>query len=531
MHRKHQILNQKSIDALLKNRFRGEFLGLKDLPHPNTFKDMDRAVNRLVEAIKSNEKIVVVGDYDVDGVTATSIMRLFFDEIGYKAEWIIPNRFTDGYGVSTTILERIDESVSVIVTVDNGISAIEAANECKKRGIDLIITDHHIVPSQKPKAYAIIDQKQLDCTFPHQEVCGAQIAWYLCAALNRAIGADISMQSYIEFTALAIIADIMPLKHINRAMVERGLVYLNNSNRAFMRAWRERFGNSILKADDIAFKMAPMLNSAGRLEDAKVACDYLCTQSIEEARVLLDELVDLNERRKTLESDITKEALEIVDDSKPVAVVASEDWHEGVVGIVAARVARKLEKPSIVLTGVKEYYKGSGRTFGDCHLYNLIDRHRDMLHKFGGHSAAIGMSIKRSQLNSFIDAISADAIDICALGIYEDPDILGILNFNNIDFELYDILQKYEPYGEANPRPKFISRDVNIIESRAIGAEKNHCRYKFEQYGVYIDGIEFRTDIFIPPKSRVDILYTVTLNSFRGEDTIQLLIEKIEIKD
>ena len=228
-------LTLTQLEVLLFQRFEEGFLSLRDLPQPSQFKDMDRATERIVSAIQNKENITIIGDYDVDGVTSTTLMKLFFDEIEYPIEWIIPNRFRDGYGLSANIVPRII-GTDLAITVDNGISAVHAAKLCKEEGIDLIITDHHLLAPEIPEAYAIIDQKQESCTFPYEDVCGAQIAWYLIASLKNALNVKIDMMAYMELVSIAIIADMMPLLHINRTMVLAGIQALNISQRPAIKA-------------------------------------------------------------------------------------------------------------------------------------------------------------------------------------------------------------------------------------------------------------------------------------------------------
>lgn len=245
----YPLLDLQSLHSLLHARFAQEgFLSLKDLPQPSTFKDMDKATERIILAIQNKENIMIIGDYDVDGVTATTLMRLFFEEIGYPIKSIIPNRFTDGYGLSANLIPRI-EGTDLAITVDNGISAVYASKLCKEKGIELIITDHHLLPPTLPEAFAIIDQKQSSCTFPYDEVCGAQIAWYLIASLKNALGLKIDMMAYMELTAIAIIADMMPLQHINRAMVQAGIKALNQSQRPAIRAFIEHSKKEQINAE------------------------------------------------------------------------------------------------------------------------------------------------------------------------------------------------------------------------------------------------------------------------------------------
>ncbi|WP_456392541.1 single-stranded-DNA-specific exonuclease RecJ [Nitratifractor sp.] len=520
------LLDLSRIEALLKARFDKSFLTLKDLPDPYAFKDMERAVERIVTAIGRGEKILLVGDYDVDGVSATAIMRRFFSKIDVPLEWVIPNRFRDGYGLSPTLFPRLSHA-DLIITVDNGIAAHEAAALCKAAGIDLIITDHHIVSQTPPEAYAIVDQKQKECSFPHAEVCGAQIAWYLCAALNRRLGAGVDMKALLELAAPAIIADIMPLLHINRAMVEQGLKLLERSGSPFIVAWKEMTGNEELRAEDIAFGLAPLLNSAGRMEDASEACDFLCSEDLHTARRLLLRLQGYNERRKSLENEIAREAMEKADEKAPVLVVAGEAWHEGVLGIVAARLARRYERPALVLTRSGENeYKGSGRSFGTCDLFSLVESQRKLLERFGGHRAAVGLSLAPERLEEFRIGLEREALALCPAGSFQDPDILGEVPLGLVDWNLYNLLERFEPYGEGNPRPKFVSRRLEVLEHRALSGGLHH-RYRLGDGETVLEAIHFRSDAFVGPGNHVDVLFTLGSNTFNGRKNLQLMIEKI----
>jgi single-stranded-DNA-specific exonuclease len=523
----YEPLTLPALDILLKNRFKEGFLSLKDLPQPSTFKDMDKATERIVSAIKNRENITIIGDYDVDGVTATTLMKLFFEEIDYPVEWIIPNRFKDGYGLSANIIPHII-GTDLAITVDNGISAVEAATLCKNKGIDLIITDHHLLAPQIPDAYAIIDQKQPECTFPYEEVCGAQIAWYLIASLKNALEVKINMIKYMELVAIAIIADMMPLKHINRMMVEAGIKALNMSKRPAIKAFLEHAQKECITTEDIGFFLAPLLNSAGRMDDAKYAVDFLASTNIYDARVRLGRLVDFNNARKATEQEITAKALAQVDSNSEVIVVQSEEWHEGVVGIVAARVARHHEKPCIVLSNNGEgTLKGSGRSFGSCDLFGITDGCREHLEKFGGHNAAIGLSMQLESLEAFKLQLEENYAKGNFTKEEIDPDIVGELHFSDISFELTKLVKKYEPYGQGNPTPKFISTNVEILQADTMGKEGEHLRFSFAQEGIVMVGVQFKTHEVYEVGSQVDVVYTVNENHFRGNVTLQLMVEKI----
>jgi single-stranded-DNA-specific exonuclease len=525
----YKALTLSSLSTLLQNRFKEGFLSLKDLPQPSTFKDMDKATERIVSAIKNKEKITIIGDYDVDGVTSTTLMKLFFEEIDYPIKWIIPNRFKDGYGLSANIIPRI-LGTDLAITVDNGISAVYAAKLCKEEGIELIITDHHLLPPEVPECFAIIDQKQEACTFPYEEVCGAQIAWYLLASLKNALDIKINMMSYMELVAIAIIADMMPLQHINRAMVEAGISALNKSTRPAIKAFLEHSGKESLNAEDIGFFLAPLLNAAGRMEDASHAVDFLVSTNIYDARVRLERLKDFNALRKATEQDITQKALAQVSVDDEVIVVSGEHWHEGVVGIVAARIARHHEKPCIVLSDNSNgMLKGSGRSFGSCDLFAITNECRSLLEKFGGHQAAIGLSITLESLEAFKIQINENYNKSNFIKEEFDPDILGILDFKDINFALTKLVKKYEPYGQGNPTPKFISKNVEILQADTMGKAAEHLRFSFSQDGTVKAGVQFKTKAVYEVGSFVDVVYSVNENHFRGKVTLQLMVEKIVV--
>ena len=518
----------QQIEQQLQRRFAQEgHLSLANLPKPSQFKDMDRAVARIVKAIHTGEKIMLIGDYDVDGVTSTTLMAMFFRDIEVDLEWIIPNRFRDGYGLSPNLMPRV-EGFDLVFTVDNGIAAVEAAKMCQAMGIDLIITDHHIVPAQIPTAYAIVDQKQEDCLFPYQEVCGAQIAWYLIAALNKALNANVDVKSYLGLVSIAIIADMMPLQHINRAMVKAGLQLLNRSTLPSIKAFMEKLDKVALNAEDIGFQIAPVLNSAGRMDDASWSVEFLLSANIYDARVRLDRLKDFNENRKKIEQQITDEAMQQVELDDDVIVVVGEDWHEGVVGIVAARVGRRFEKPCIVLTkGENGQLKGSGRSFHVCNLFKITTACRPLLKKFGGHEAAIGLSLDEANLEAFRSQIQKEYQKENYEAQLLDPDILGELSFSHIDFSLVNILKAFEPYGQGNPGVKFISSNVMIEDVSDMGKEKEHRRFTFSQNGKTQQAVLFKTKEVFHVGQVISVVYGINENHFNNRVTLQLMVEKI----
>ena len=518
-------LTAARIAALLEARFPEGFLTLKDLPSPYAFKDMKKAAARIAEAVRGGERIAIVGDYDVDGTVATALMLECFEALGCDVQWIVPNRFEDGYGLSPGVIDKLD-APELIITVDNGIAAVEAARVCKARGIELIITDHHLLPPEVPEAYAIVDQKQPECTFPYDDVCGAQIAWYLIAALKAEMTAPVALKAMLDMVATAVIADMMPLRHINRAMVIAGLQQMAQSTRPAMRVFLEYLDKATPTAEDIGFGLAPLLNSAGRMDDASVAVRFLRASTVDEARTLLLQLVATNEERKRIETELTREALRQARTQEGVVVAYGDAWHEGVVGIVAARVARACKRPALVLSRNGEgRLKGSGRSFNGCDLFELVDASRDLLESFGGHKAAVGLSLGEELLDAFCARL-AETYDHEAAET-RDSEILGMLPFSEISFALMRLLAKFEPYGTGNPKPKFVTAPVQVLSAERIGRDKTHVRYLLEHEGVRFTGLHFKAETMCDPGSRAEAVYTLAENRFRGNVSIQLYLEEI----
>jgi len=511
------MLNKQTIKQLLSKNIID--IQPNEIPHFEQLKNIDIATNRIIKAIKNNEKIVLVGDYDVDGVTASTIVNQFFKQINYPIKIIIPDRFKDGYGLTPKIMDKIDKC-DVLITVDNGISSYEAAQICKQRNIDLIITDHHTPTYPLPETYTIIDPKQKDETFPFIEICGAEVAWYLCASINKNLNTKIDMREFLDILVLAIIADVMPLNHINRILVKMGLLKLSKSNKPFAIILKEALNKNYFNSEDIAFNIAPRLNSAGRMKHAKIAFDFLNSENIEEARKYYSILNETNEQRKEIEKNITKLCIE--SNQNENFIIAVGDFHEGVVGIVASRLVHHYKLPAIVFSDNGEILKGSGRSLGDVNLYKLIDSCKEFTLGFGGHKLACGLSIPKENLDKFTQKINNETAKISKENFYLEEFILGELPLSECDFELLEILESFEPYGEGNPKPKFKAK-IKIENIRNL--KDNHYKLIISQNNIYKDAIIFRYDGEF--KEKCEIIFTLNKNEFNGNVNIQLMIDKI----
>lgn len=522
------LLNKAALFELLSQRFQTEDKRLSQIPDPALLQDATKSAQKIALAITQNKKITLVGDYDVDGVSSTAIMVDFFRQIPYPLEAIIPNRFHDGYGVSPNVLNRIE--TDLLITVDNGITAIEAAKICKEKGIDLIITDHHTPLDTLPDAYAIIDPKLSTCQYPFKDICGAQVAWLLLALLKRELNLSINMKQFLDILAIAIIADVMPLVDINRTLVQEGLKVLTTSTRPSSIIIRDFLNKAVISSEDIAFAIAPRINSAGRLEDASIALKFFTATSTNEAYKQFELLGKLNDLRKETEAQCTREAIESVGALNHVIVVAHEEWHEGVVGIVASRLVDYFAKPAIVLSCENGIAKGSARSIGEVSIYELIKENASYLSKFGGHKMAAGLGLEEKNINAFRIAINETASKLSAEDFLPKDSIVGILAAEDIDFELLNLLESFEPFGEGNLRPRFLLKDAQILSIKLMGSDKSHSKIEVKQFPhakKTLELIAFRTVLEMPENQKITCTYTVSKNEFNNRVSLQLLINKI----
>ena len=519
-------LTQNDIYSILENRQDNSYKTLKDLPQPDNFKDIKKATLRIVEAIKNDETINIVGDYDVDGVVSTTIIVEFFNSLGVEVNYIIPNRFTHGYGVSAKILESIYDGI--IITVDNGISAYEAATICKKRGLDLIITDHHTVGEKLPDAYAIVNPKQHDCTFPFKEICGAQVAWYLCAMIKKELNAKVDLMVYFDLLALAIVADVMPMKSLNALMVKRGLKAIEQSNRPAFLSIKEQFSIRSVNEEDIGFKIAPLINCAGRMEDASLALEFLLSYDTFEANECLEVLIQLNDMRKQEQLTIFQDAKAQVNSDDEVIVVYSHKWNEGIIGIVASKLSETYKKPTFVFAINGDIAKGSSRS-NSVHLYNLISQCSHNLIGFGGHKGAAGLSINKNDLeefkNSLNSAIKNGLIDVQK----QQSSAIGNIKLNSVDDNMYNTINFFRPFGLENEMPSFIFSDVRLVDVKKMGKNKEFTKLVVcDETNINIEVVifvDFNENIQVGDK--ISFVATMSKNEFRGNISYNLMFKEL----
>jgi len=521
------MLGKAEIRGILEKRFENDIhTKISEIPLPNCLKDVYKAAFRIKTAIENNEKMVIVGDYDVDGIVSCVILSEFLRLLGADYEVRIPNRFTDGYGINPEIIDEFNDA-NLIITVDNGISAVEAGEECLKKGIDLIITDHHMPPAVLPKAYAIVNPKQKECKFPNIEICGAQVAWYLVGALKEVCNVKYDMSSVLDLLILAIIADMMELRDMNRVLVKMGLKKLNSSKRVCFRAIRKYLAKELFEFDDVGFLIAPLINSSGRMDDASVSFKFLSSKDIRQAEQYLEQIDKFNKLRKEKERFLYENSLGDISENDHVIVVWGENWHEGVIGIVASRLAKSYKRPAIVFSIEGDKVKGSGRSIGKFDLLNLVAMHENLLINYGGHKGAVGIMIEKERLNEFKNAINSNPVtNEIPKNDYED-ELLGEIKIDEFDNEMLEILEFFEPYGQKNPKPIFKISGAKIIQSRTIGRDNNHLKLVIEKNGAHKDALFFNFSRILEVGESVDLIVSVTKNVFKGTITPEFVIKEV----
>ncbi len=464
------ILN--TLDDIFKERNLDTLL-LKDIPRPHTMRGIEEMSNIIKEAILSNKKIAIIGDYDVDGITSVCIVERFFNDIGYtNFTTKIPNRFIDGYGINERFIDEID--ADIFLTVDNGISAFGVADYCKQKNKILLITDHHkpliVGDSEKLPNALVVNPNQKACNFLQKDVCGAMVAWYLCAGIKQAMNLNINLTPFTSFVALAIISDIMPLTSLNRTIFKCGINKMKDSTIAAFKILQSRF---CINSSNIAFSITPILNSAGRIKDASIALDFFRENDVYKANAIFEELIQINNERKRIQQEVLNNARNNIK-RKYILVAFGNDWNEGVLGIVAARLCEESNISAFCFNAKNGILKGSGRARGGVNLIATIqkcqEKNENLLLGFGGHTSAVGVSLEEKNLDLFMEAFDDNVIILNE----KQPDSALCVDFSEINIELLELLESYEPYGCGNPPITFYANDVYCKESQQIGKAKEH---------------------------------------------------------
>lgn len=532
------LLAQRDISTFeqAKRFFRPQLDHLHD---PFLMKDMRAAVDRLHLAISNNEKILVYGDYDVDGTTSVSMMHTFLKQLTDNVHYYIPDRYNEGYGVSFLGIDyAFQNDYSLIISLDCGIKANEKVDYANEKNIDFIICDHHRPGLNLPKAVAVLDPKRKECNYPYTELSGCGVGFKLIQGycIDQQIEFE-KITHLLDLLAVSIAADIVPITGENRVMAYYGLKQINSNPRPGLKALisaSQRTKEEYV-ISDVVFGIAPRINAAGRIDHAKKAVELLIEKDYQLALELAELIEANNTARKELDSSITKEALQLVLPERRSTVVFKSDWHKGVIGIVASRVIEHHYRPTIVLTENKGFLVGSARSVSGFDVYNAIDACSHLVEQFGGHKYAAGLSIKKENLSQFVAAFEKVVSEtITKDQLYPEILIDNSLDFNEIDHKTYRLIKQMAPFGPANGRPVFITQ--NIFDSgygKAIGKDQTHLKLSITdaERSNKINAIGFgmatKLDVINKHQS-FDICYCIEENEWNGSVSLQLRLKDIK---
>ena len=523
----------------------GQYLNgtIGDLCDGMLMKDMDKAVEILREKLEEGKRLRVIGDYDIDGVNATYILLEGLKRLGADADYDIPDRMTDGYGLNIHLIQRAyDDGVDTVLTCDNGIAAAEEIAFGKDMGMTVIVTDHHEVPFEEwggkkqyllPPADAVVDPKRPDCEYPFPHLCGAAVAYKLMEALWESMGRDSEdLDDLIENVAIATVGDVMDLKGENRIFVKEGLQMLERTRNPGLRSLIECTGlaDKTISAYHIGFVLGPCLNASGRLDTAKRALRLLEAKTRKEADQLAWDLKALNDSRKEMTEKAVKEAELMVEASAlkedRVLVIYLPDCHESLAGIVAGRIRERYYKPAFVLTNASEGLKGSGRSIEAYSMYEELSRCKDLLMRFGGHRQAAGLSMKRENLESFRKMIN-DHCTLTPQDLTEKVVIDMEMPFSCVTEGLISELALLEPFGKGNTKPVFAARNVRLMDMRVMGRKKNVLKMRaVDANGNTVEAVYFGDveNLSGRKDTLLSITYYPTLNEYMGQATPQIVI-------
>jgi single-stranded-DNA-specific exonuclease len=513
----------------------------QDLHDPFMMKDMQRAVDRILAAMEAGEKILIYGDYDVDGTTAVAIVYDFLSALHPPEllEYYIPNRYREGYGLSSQGVEYAAvNGFSLIILLDCGIKSVDLIAQAKGRGTDSIICDHHFPGDQLPDAIAILNPKQPDCNYPYSHLCGCGVGFKLIQALSQMLGLPPEkFMPYLELVATAIAADIVPITGENRALAFMGLHQVNTSPSAGIKALIELSGSAQkINISNLAFMIGPRINAAGRMDDAKKAVSLFIEKNPEKAKSLALILQSDNTSRKEADAFITAEALDCISKDenythKKSTFVFSPNWHKGVIGIVASRLIDRFYRPTIVLTRSGELLAGSARSIPGFNIHAALEQCSKLLVSYGGHYFAAGMTLLPENLDAFCKQFES----VVAAELTDDmliPELLidGALELKDITPSFYNIINQMEPFGPENPRPLFCIRNLKNVGCKIVKEE--HVRFELSQEGFQISGIAFNmAENFrrLENPSLMDVVCTLDENHFRGQTSIQLKVVDFDV--
>ncbi len=530
--------NRGIINKEKANLFFGR--NLNEIHDPFLLKDMKLAINRIQHAIDKNEKIMIFGDYDVDGITATALLFNFLQELGVDIHYTLPHREKDGYGLKTYFIDQFKkENVQLLVTVDCGTSNLKEITLANELEIDVVVTDHHGLPKTLPNAWAIVNPHQPDCDYPNKEICGSTIAYKLISALAHHYWGTTKAVSYLEeqlgTVALGIIGDCMALEGENRVMVREGLKKINAGKSPVISALLKAAGlpTTNVNSTTLGFQVGPRINAAGRIDHPNQAFKLL-NGEIDQAL----KLQELNLKRRELTKQYTDEAFDIIDswsEIPPIIAISHPDWSAGLLGLIASRMVEKYYRPTIAMQEREDSFVGSMRSISGFNITESIrEKIEPLCHAFGGHAMAGGFTLKKEKIDLFKSYI----YEVGKLNINE-KDLEKILKIDcealpsEISFDFYQKMNLLEPFGNGNPIPTLVLKNLKIEQVKCIGKERDHLKLRFEHSGQTFDGIAFRFGEHLDKISTnqfCDVAFQLDVNEWNGQKKLQLRILDLKMK-
>lgn len=520
---------------------------MNDLNDPYLMPDMDKAVKRLNKALGNKEKIMVYGDYDVDGTTAVSLVYKYLRPYSSTLEYYIPDRYDEGYGISYKGIDyAAGNDIKLIIALDCGIKAIDKIEYAKKKGIDFIICDHHMPDDTLPDAVAVLDAKRVDSVYPYEHLAGCGVGFKFMQAFAQSNGFPFSeLEKLLDITAVSIASDIVPITGENRILAYYGLRQLNNNPSLGLKGIINICGLSgkEITINDIVFKIGPRINASGRMMNGKEAVDLLLAKDSESAREKSENINQYNDERRELDKKITDEANSIIDrftnmEDRKAIIVYEPNWHKGVIGIVASRLTEKYYRPAVVLTKSSELITGSARSITGFDIYKAIESCRDLLENFGGHTYAAGLSLKEENLAAFKKRfLELAAEEIVTEQMIPQIDIDAVINLSDINPAFAKELKRMNPFGPENQKPVFCSKNVlNYGTSKLVGKENEHIKLELidDYTKTPVHAIAFGMHQHFPhihDMKPFDICYTIEENTYNGVTSLQLQIKDIKTGD
>jgi single-stranded-DNA-specific exonuclease len=520
---------------------------LSSLPDPSLMAGMDSAVARILSALDAKEHICVWGDYDVDGVTSASQLLAFFEAIGSPARSFVPDRFRDGYGLnSDRIVELAQDGVQLLITVDCGISNAAEVAKATELSVDVIVVDHHQVPEEVPVAAAVLDPHQDGCPWPEKDLAACGVTWVLLVALRRALRergsfegrTEPDLRSWLDLTAIGTVADMVPLRGLNRVIVSQGLQQIAHTQRVGVQALIEVSGleRDKITAGRIGFHLGPRINAAGRVAHAAAGVELLTTSDPKSARSTAKEIDAHNLERRGLQEEVFQAACRLADthpdpDNRRAVVLAHEGWHPGVLGIVASKLIERYHRPTVVLTLEDGVAKGSARSIRGFKLVSHLNALQDILTKYGGHDHAAGMTLPAANVARFTEALDARAREALTPDQLQPRLSLDVeVPLDEVSFLLIEDLKRLAPYGMGNPEPVLYATGVRVLDQRVVGADKRHLKLTLDGGRQALGAIAFgMAPQAPPPGARVDVAYVPEINEYRGRRSLQLRVKAMRL--